>query len=284
MDARAAVGEGPLWDSGARVLWWVDIARSELHRFDPDTNDDRAMRFPQPVTALGLRSSGGLVAAVRDGFALIDPDRNELNMIADVEADNPLTRMNDGGCDSTGSFWAGSMTLDMDRAPNAGSLYRLEPDHSVHTVLSGISISNGIDWSPRGGSMYFIDTQSFSVDVIHFEESIKREVLISFEHQVDPLVAPDGMCVDAEGCLWVAFWGGSCVRRFSPDGRLLAEARLPVTQVTSCAFGGADLDELYLTTASAGLSSDAARGQPLAGGLFRCHPGVQGQVPGTFRG
>lgn len=288
LDAQAAVAEGPMWDHREGVLWWVDIPRHELHRLDPVASSDDVFTFDQAVTAVAPRESNGLIAAVRDGFAVIHPERGELRIVAEVEGTDPSTRMNDGRCDPCGSFWAGSMTLDASRAPDAGSLYRLEPDLTVRRVLSGVRISNGMDWSPSGNRMYFIDTLAFSIDVLRFDASTgtatDRRILVAFEERHDPLLAPDGMCVDAEGYLWVALWGGSSIQRYSPRGDLALELRLPATQITSCVFGGADLCDLYITTASSGLSPEEARMQPQAGGIFRCRPGVQGRPTPTFPG
>lgn len=236
LDARAAVGEGPVWDARENALWWIDITRQQLHRFDPRTASDVVLDLDQPVTALAPRKSGGFIAAVRDGFALLDTETGELRLIAAVEADDPQTRMNDGRCDPAGRFWAGTMASDAVKAPAVGSMYRLDAGGNVGKVFSGVSISNGVDWSPDGTVMYFIDTLRFSVDALRFDASTGtvgcRRSLISFPEQVDPLVGPDGMCVDSAGFLWVAFWGGSAVRRFTPDGELAGEVHLPVTHVT----------------------------------------------------
>lgn len=288
VDARAAVGEGPMWDARDQTLWWVDIGNYALHRFDPATGSDDIIPFDQPVTAVAPRESGGLIAAVRDGFAAIDPRRGSLRMIAEIDPEDSQTRMNDGRCDPSGRFWAGSMTVNSQDTSAAGSLYCLYPDLSVHEVLSGMRISNGIDWSLDGGKMYFIDTLKFSVDEYHFMPPTgtvgNRRTLISFDEKHDPLVAPDGLCVDSQGCLWIALWGGSSVRRFSPKGEFVTEVRLPVTQVTSCTFGGASLSDLYITTASEGLSFEELQVQPHAGGIYRCRPGVRGRPVTLFAG
>lgn len=265
-----------MWDARERVLWWVDIPKHELHRFDPATGAARAIAFDVPVTAVAPRRAGGLVAAVRDGFAIIEG--GALRTVAEVVA-GPPSRMNDGRVDPEGRFWAGTT----ESSPHArdGTLYRLDPDGSVHAVLTGVALSNGVDWSPDGTTMYHVDSLAFRVDAYRFDAGVPvdRRALVAFPRSTDPLVAPDGMCVDAEGYLWVAVWGGSAVRRFSPDGEQVGEIRLPVSLVTSCAFGGEDLGDLYVTTASEERSDE-----PHAGGLFRCRPGVRGQAPHAFTG
>lgn len=288
LDARAAVGEGPVWDRRDGVLWWVDAPRGAVHRFDPATRVDSVIELGRPVGAVAPRAAGGLVAAMGDGFAVLDTETGVLEMLAEIEPENPNTRMNDGNCDASGRFWAGTSTLDAHRARNAGSLYRLDPGGSVHKILSGVSISNGIDWSPDGQAMYYIDTLAFSVDVLQFDVVAggvtNRRPLVTFGPQLDPLVGPDGMCVDSEGFLWVAVWGGWSVRRFTPDGEPAGEIRLPVALVTSCAFGGDDLGDLYITTAAQGSSTAKLRTQPHAGGLYRCRAGAHGRPVNVFAG
>lgn len=287
VQTHAQVGESPVWDLDQQVLWWVDIPQREIHRFDPRTGSDRAIAVDQQVSAVAPRVSGGLIAAARDGFALVDTESGSLTFVAEVEAGQPI-RMNDGGCDPAGRFWAGTVTLAPLENPKGGSLYCLEPDGTVRKVLSHVSLSNGMDWSPNGAQMYYIDTLEFRVDVMDFDSArgtaYGRRPHIIFPRYLNPLVGPDGMCVDSEGYLWVAIWGGSLVRRFTPSGQPAGEVRLPVTQVTSCAFGGQDLGDLYVTTASAGLTWEQAREQPQAGGLFRCRPGVLGRPSTLFRG
>lgn len=276
LDAHAEVAEGPVWDVKAGQLVWVDIPRGEIHRFDPTEGTDQVTQVGQPVGALALRARGGLLLAVRDGFAELADGK--LTIIAEVESDRPENRMNDGKVDPAGRFWAGTMALDS--APGAGTLYRLDADSTVNTVLTGLTISNGIDWSPDGTTMYFIDSTPGTVTAYAYDQhtgaiSDPRTVL---EILPDDGM-PDGMTVDSEGCLWVAIWGGSAVRRYAPDGTQLTSVELPATQVTSCAFGGAELRDLYITTASVGLSAAERAGQPHAGALFCVRTEVGGREP-----
>jgi sugar lactone lactonase YvrE len=203
--------------------------------------------------------------------------------VADVEAAVPETMMNDGKCDPGGRFWAG--TKDVEGRRPLGSLYRLDADRTVVRVLSGVSISNGLGWSLDRRSMYYIDSPSHGVDVFDFaveDGSVSgRRRLVDLPEEWG---LPDGMTVDAEGFLWVAFWGGSAVRRISPDGRVVSVVSLPVSQVTSCAFGGDDLSDLYITSARNGLEADQRREQTFAGGLFRLRPGVAGLAEVPFAG
>jgi sugar lactone lactonase YvrE len=191
--------------------------------------------------------------------------------------------MNDGKCDAAGRFWAGTMALD--ERGGAGALYRLDPDGHVETMIDGVTISNGLDWSDDGRLMYFIDTPTQSVDVFDFDLASGRIANRRSFARIDPVDgAPDGLTLDAEGFVWVALWGGSRVRRYAPDGALDSIVRVPATYVTSCAFGGADLGDLYITTARIKLSEADRASQPLAGGLFRARPGVRGRPPHRFSG
>jgi len=280
LDAHAELGEGPVWDQDRQQLVWVNITGNAVHRYDPVSGADEQQDTGQAVGAAALRAAGGLVLAIRDGFARLEGSR--LTMIAATEANRPGNRMNDGKVDPAGRFWAGTMAFDA--TPAAGSLYRLGPDHTVQTVLTGLTISNGLDWSPDGHTMYFIDSGSRGVDAFDFD--LTTGAITNRRRLIDLAAAgglPDGMTVDATGQLWVALWGAGRVQRYEPDGSLTAVVSLPVTQVTSCAFGGADLDDLYMTSAATALSEDQLRQQPCAGGLFRCRPGVTGKASTLFR-
>jgi sugar lactone lactonase YvrE len=283
LDARAELGEGPVWDSELGRLIWVDITGERVHRFDPLTGDDETTAVGQPVGAASPRIPDGLVLAVRDGFVFLDLERARLELVAEVEAETPGNRMNDGKCDAAGRFWAGTMPFAGNRP--SGALYRLDSDLSVSRMLDGVTISNGIAWSPDGRSMYYIDSPTYRVDVFDYDvdagEIAKRRTL--FELPADGGL-PDGMTVDAEGLLWIAFWGVGAVRRYTPDGLLAAVVELPVSLVTSCAFGGPDLADLYITSASGPLSPEQAVDQPAAGGLFRARPGVSGLPHHRFLG
>jgi sugar lactone lactonase YvrE len=278
LDAHAELGEGPVWDDRTGALVWVDIMAGRVHLFDPAGGADRVIAAGRPVGAVALRASGGYVLARDDGFAVTG--EGEVELLAPVEVDVATNRMNDGACDSRGRFWAGTMHLDC--VTCTGSLYRLEVDHSVTRVLSGVTISNGIGWSPDDRTMYFVDTPTGGVDAFDYEPEAgtieNRRRLVTIEAGAG---TPDGLTVDAEGTVWVALWGGSSVRRYAADGALLGDVSLPVTNVTKPAFGGAELDDLYITTAAPDRPGDD---EPHAGGLFRVRPGVRGLPAARYRG
>ncbi|HTI30100.1 MAG TPA: SMP-30/gluconolactonase/LRE family protein, partial [Methylomirabilota bacterium] len=224
------------------------------------------------------RAAGGFVAALQDGFWVVGD--GPAARIAAIPEAGPGLRFNDGKCDPAGRFWAGTMTYDA--ALGAGALYRLDPDGQARMVLDEVTISNGLAWSLDGGTMYFIDTPTQRVDAFSFDgvtgEIGDRRPEI---HLPPEAGAPDGMTIDAEGGLWIALWGGAAVHRYL-DGRLDQVIELPVSQPTSCCFGGASLDELYVTSAREGLSAPRLRAEPLAGALFRVRPGVRGLAPAVF--
>ncbi len=277
--ARAVLGEGPVWDAGRGVLWWVDIKGRRLHATDLD-GGDRVIDVAQQPGCVVVRASGGLVCATPEGFVAVDPDDGTQSLIAAVEADEPGTRMNDGKVDPAGRLWAGTM-FDHE-GPGGGALYRLDPDLRVTTMLKPVDISNGLDWTADGRQMLYIDTPTMRVD--RFEYDLATGDLGTRRPWVtipDGAGSPDGMTLDAEGCAWVALWGGWCVVRFAPDGTPLSRIDVPAASTSSCAFGGPDLDQLFITTAQ---WPDPATAAPGAGRLYVARPGVRGRPPTAFGG
>jgi len=276
--APAELGEGPVWDAAREELVWVDVDRGLVHRRvrgrEPVTLD-----VGQSVGCAVPRAGGGLALALRDGFALTEPgDGGAPRLVAPVEAQRSDTRMNDGACDPQGRFWAGTMSLSGDT--RTAALYRLDGDLRATRVLPGISVSNGIGWSPDGSTLYHVDSPRRRIDVYDFDVAsgrlAGRRAVVAIRAE---LGTPDGLAVDADGGVWVALWGGSAVHCYSPDGGLEERLELPVTNVTSCCFGGPGLETLYVTTAARG-----AAHEPLAGALFACRPGVRGLPATPFAG
>jgi sugar lactone lactonase YvrE len=278
LDARARLAEGPLWDSRAACLRWVDITRGQVHRFDPAAGTDTWFEVGEDVGTVAVRESGGLVLATTSGLHTCADDGSERTLLHEVATDPPGGRFNDGKADPWGRFWAGTM---LDGQDGAAGFYRLDPDGSLHQILTGVSCSNGLGWSPDGATMYYIDTKIGGVDA--FDHDPATGAVTGRRRFVDiDRGWPDGLTVDADGAVWVALWDGWGLRRFAPDGRLLATVEVPAQRVTSCAFGGPDLSMLYVTTARAGLRS--FDDQPHAGALFACTPGVGGLPPGAWAG
>lgn len=280
--ANAALGEGPVWDPVTSRLVWVDIVGRAVHFYDPASGQDSSVAVEEMPGVAIPRQRGGLVLAIGHGFGFLDPD-GRFEQIERIPQSEVTARMNDGNCDSAGRLWAGTMGLNAE--PRAGALYRLDPDRKVTRVLEGVTESNGIDWSPDDSLMYYIDSMEKRVDVFDFDlgsgSLTGRRPFTTIE---EGEILPDGLTVDAEGCVWVACWGGSQVRRYAPDGSLERLVALPASQITSCAFGGPSLDELYVTSARDWLAPEVLAREPEAGALFVCRPGVRGRPQRTFAG
>ncbi|XID95864.1 SMP-30/gluconolactonase/LRE family protein [Paenibacillaceae bacterium WGS1546] len=278
--AKSVLGEGPLWIPDEDQLVWVDIESGRIHLYAPGTGNYRSVAVGQRIGAVVKAEDGRMVCAMESGFAFLDLAGGGLEPIADPEAHLPGNRFNDGKVDPAGRFWAGTMPMDGGGA--AGSLYRLDGDGSVARMVGEIGCSNGLGWSPDGRTMYYIDTPTRRIDRFDYDAisgnigNRRTAAVIPREHGY-----PDGMTVDAEGMLWVACWDGYGVSRIDPaTGKLLERLELPVARVTSCCFGGESLDELYITSASVGLSEEQLRREPLSGSLFMHKPGVKG-LPAT---
>ncbi|ULL13208.1 SMP-30/gluconolactonase/LRE family protein [Paenibacillus sp. H1-7] len=276
LDAKATLGEGPCWDQRSGLLYWVDIKENAVHAYDPHQGTNRTVHLDQMVGAAVARESGGLVLALQHGFHLLDMTTEQLTFLADPEKELPDNRFNDGKCDAAGRFWAG--TLSFEEKEPVAALYCLETDGTVRQALDGVIVSNGLGWSPDGRTMYYIDSMTRKVSAFDFEVETGR---LSGRRTVVTIPEgggfPDGMAVDEEGMLWVAQWDGWQVSRWNPStGEQIGAIRVPAARVTSCAFGGPNNDELYITTARTGISEESLAGQPLAGGLFRVKPGVAG--------
>jgi sugar lactone lactonase YvrE len=291
VDAHACIGEGPVWDPDRRVLWWIDIFRHQVHAFDPATGADHSIDVGAQVGAVVLRASGGLVLAMPEGFVALDPDTGARQLLAEVDHDALRMRLNDGKCDSRGRFWAGSIAhnpTDPEAVvpePGTATLYRLDPDGVVVAVLDGVTVSNGMGWSPADDTFYYVDTMTHRVDAFDYEtasgEVGNRRPLVT----LDPAEGhPDGMCVDEAGCIWLALSGAGQVRRYTPEGALDRSVDLPISRVTSCAFGGPGLEDLYITSHSALMSDEERAAEPSSGALMRFRPGVRGMRSNAFGG
>jgi sugar lactone lactonase YvrE len=283
LDARAELGEGPVWDAAASRLIWVDIMRGRVHRFDPISGDAQTREIGRPVGCAVPSADGSLMVATSRGFERLDWASGRVSTVAEVEADLPGNRMNDGACDPAGRFWAGTMAID--ESAGAGALYRLDPDGRVSTMIRDVSISNGIAWSRDLQRMFYVDSPTQRIDVFDYDVATggiaNRRALV----QIPPEQGvPDGLVLDADDFIWIALWGGSTLHRYAPDGTLDRVVPVPATHPTKCAFGGAGLDELFLTTAAIALRETERAAQPQAGGLWRIRPGVRGCAPYVFGG
>jgi sugar lactone lactonase YvrE len=276
-------GEGPAWDAAGGLLYWVDMLAGWLLWLDPATGEVSRRRVGTVAAAVRPRAGGGLVLALERQFALLDPDAGEPRPLPPLW-DDPTIRFNDGGCDRRGRFYCGTMSYQDEDRPAVGSLFRLDPDGSTAVVIDGrVGISNGIVWTPDGGTCFYIDSPTLRVDAFDAGPagtlSGRRPVI---EMPDEPAgVVPDGMCLDTEGGLWVAMWGASQVRRYRRDGSLDLVVPVPTRLVTACTFGGPDLTDLYITTSR----QQVAPGEEgTAGALYRCRPGFAGVLDTPFAG
>lgn len=276
-DVVAELGEGPVWDADGQRLVWVDIDGRQVHVTAADGRSTRSYATSAPVGAAALQRDGGLLLALGGGFARLSMEDGAIVPLADAPGTDPeVARMNDAEVDPAGRWWAGTKAYD-DR-PGGGRLYRLDRGGEVTSVLEGLTISNGMAWSADGGTLYHVDTPTQTIARFPFDVDAGTLGERTVHADTSALTGfPDGMTIDADGNLWVAFWGGWCVRCFAgADGALLEEIAMPVEQCTSVAFGGEDLRRLHVTSARAGLSEEQLREQPGAGRVHVVVPGVRG--------
>jgi sugar lactone lactonase YvrE len=282
VDCHAPHGEGPTWDARSGQMVWVSIPQGTVYTLDPVTGRTEQFSVGQPLGAIVPRTAGGYCLAVEHGFAAVEELGESTQSIASISQEGPAYRMNDAKCDTSGRFWAGTMAYD--ETPGCGVLYRLSIEGHVETMLSSVTISNGLGWSPDDTRMYYIDTPTSGVDVFDYDSSTgaidNRRRLITVPSDAGH---PDGMSVDSEGYLWVALWGGGAVHRYAPDGTLDRSVQVPATNTSSCAFGGANLTELYITTA-AHPAPDNIDHHEHAGALFVYRPGVSGLPTNGYNG
>lgn len=282
VSCRNIHGEGPLWDPSARALFWLDMFGEKIWKFEPATGRTAVFEPGEMVTCIGRRAGGGWVATTEKHFAFLDLERGRLEKIAGVELDKPNARFNDGAVDRQGRFWAGTMTIE---DGETSSLYRLDQDLTVRTLETGITISNGMGWSPDNRVMYFTDSARRRINAYDFDPETgsitnKRILIQTPEGEGEP----DGLTVDADGFLWSARWDAWKVCRYTPEGALDREVPVPVQFPSSVMFGGENLDELYITSSRAWIAGDGHAGQPDAGDIFRFRPGVCGLEEPLFGG
>ncbi|WP_069773914.1 SMP-30/gluconolactonase/LRE family protein [Streptomyces sp. LUP30] len=273
--AEATLGEGPTWDPATGRLLWIDILGSRLHAYDPATGRRTVRATDQHVGAAKPRAGGGLVLNLRDGVGLLDPD-DSFRWLRHEPV--PGRRANDAAVAPDGSLWAGTMRYD--EAPGGGTLSRLAGDGSAELVLDDVAVSNGTGWSPDGTLMYYIDSPTRRVDVFDCSADGRVSGRRPFVRVEDGAGFPDGLTVDADGCVWVALWDGGAVRRYTPAGELDRVIALPTPRVTACAFGGAGLTDLYVTTARVGLTAP----HPVAGSLLVIADAGKGLPQPAFAG
>jgi sugar lactone lactonase YvrE len=275
-DPVAYHGEGPVWSERWGGLRWVDMLAGDILSLTADGAISRR-HVGSIAAAVRPRRQGGAVIGVERGFALEEPN-GTLTHLGELWTDAGV-RMNEGGCDPQGRFYCGSMAYD--QQPGAGALYRLDADGTVRVVLKQVTVSNGLDWCSDGSRAYYNDTATYQISVFDYDGEnglTGRRVFVDLAAE---RLRPDGLTVDAEGGVWVALSNGGAVRRYASDGALDAVIEVPAKKVTACAFGGARLDQLFITTSREGLEPDS---DALAGALFRAVVGVRGLPVREFAG
>lgn len=282
---QAVLGESTLWSPDEGAIYWVDIQNPTIHCLNPTTGEQKHWLVETEIGSIGLAGPGRLVAGLRTGIAYFDLDSGEFEPIVDPEGEHRFNqnRMNDGKVDRAGRFWCGTMQ-DPGHGP-VGTLWRITADGSYTAALTDIRIPNALCWSPDGEMMYFTDSMSMQIWAFDFDEAsgeiANKRIFVELGEGVG---VADGATVDNEGFLWCAHMFGSSVRRYDPEGGIDRVIEMPVPQVTCCAFGGPNLETLYVSTASFGMDRAALADMPLAGALFAVDVGVRGLPEPQFGG
>ncbi len=284
VDCQNTLGEGPAWSVDEQKLYWLDIQKSELWCYDPETDDTKTWNSPERIASFAFRECGGLLVAFESGLAFYDPEKGKTEKIQHIEPDLPTTRMNDGRCDRQGRFIVGGMD-ESGNGEAISNVYRVDKDLTVNKIISNVACANSTCFSPDGRVMYFADTPVGEIWAYDYDTSSgaisNKRVFTGFSDQPG---APDGSIVDAEGFLWNAQWNGRRVIRYRPDGSIDQIVEMPVMNPTCVAFGAKDLNILYVTTARYLMTPEQIEAEPLSGGLFAVKVDVKGLNEPKFRG
>lgn len=275
----AQLGEGPIWSPAEDAVWFVDIKKDRIHRFEPLTRRKRSYETPPSPSFIVAAAGGEFVVGLKSGLHRFDPRTGDFTLLFEVEPELPGNRLNDGALDPSGRLWFG--TMDDDEKEKTGSLYRLDANGPVR-VDSGYAITNGPCFSPDGRILYHTETRTgtiYAFDLASDGSAANKRVFIRIE---DGAGHPDGSVTDSEGCVWVCLFHGAAARRYSPAGELISTVRFPCSNITKLAFGGSDFRSVFATSARHHLSEAQLAEQPLAGGLFRFEVDVPGLAPGVL--
>jgi len=283
LEAAAGTGESPVWSEVEQALYWVDIPGCALHRLDPSTGDNATWAMPAQIGCVALREGGGLLVALQTGLFGFEPGEGTLQPLADPPFDPARACFNDGRCDRQGRFWVHDMALPP--APS-GQLYRVDRDHRVHPMAAGTMVGNGLAFSPDGRTLYHSDSHRsvqtiWAWDLDPADGTIGNRRVFATTHDVAG--RPDGAAIDADGCYWTAANDGWQLIRYTPQGKVDRTIRLPVRRPTMLAFGGRELDVIFVTSMQPG-ADDPPADQPLAGGLFALAVGIKGLPEPRFAG
>jgi len=282
VDSNDSLGEGPVWSVDENSLYWVDIDRQLLQRWDLEYGERKIWEMPSAIGSFALKKSGGCIVALKTGLADLDLNTGEVTPIIDPEPEMTYTRFNDGKCDRQGRFWAG--TMDEEYPNRRGSLYQLDSNFHLRTMGGKVGISNGLGWSPDNQVFYYTDSATRTIYAYDFDfitgEISNRRVFVRTPRNF----VPDGLTIDSEGFIWSAKWDGWKIVRYAPDGSIDLELKMPIQRPTSCTFGGPEMNLLFVTSARIDLSSSVLEKQPLAGSVFLIKTDVTGIPEPMFLG
>jgi len=289
-NTKSIAGETPVWDSSSSKLYWIDFLGGKISSIDYADGQVKSLDVNSKIGTVVLRQNSGLLAALGTGFNFIDNDLSKMEIISHPEPEKINNRFNDGKCDCKGRLWISTVSQDFENGcatmEPLGSFYCLDTDLSTRTVIDKVIQVNGIAWSPDNKKMYLVDTCAFEILKFDFDEEKgeirNREVAVKIPQEFS---FPDGMCRDLDGNLWVAHWGGYKLSRWNPSsGKLIETIPVPVPNVTCCSFGGPEMDELFITTASFGMTDSELEKYPDAGKIFICKTQVKGPEVFRFKG
>lgn len=283
LDCRNQHGEGVFWYPDDGRVWWTDIFGERLWWYEPSSGRSDNLVMPGRVCCFAPRATGGFIFALADRVAFYDPSTGALETIAEFEPDNPNTRLNDGRTDRQGRLIAGGMNDGTGAADS--SVIRVDSDGRVATLFDGVACANSTCFTDDGGTMFFADTPEKTIRAYDYDPATGDVGAMRIHADLsDEPGLPDGSCVDAEGGVWNAAWEGRRVARVAPDGTVDAVIDVPVWKPTCCAFGGPDLDTLFITTSRLASTDAQIAAEPLSGGLFAARPGVRGVADAPFAG
>lgn len=280
----AKLGEGAFWDYKNEVLYWVDIIGESLNIYSPTAKSNIEIKMPAPIgTVVPSEEKNKVIVALNDGVYVVDIYTESITKLTDVEAENPGTRLNDGKCDPNGNLWIGAM--DYSQTNPGGYLHKVDASGNVTKMLDSITISNGIVWSKDHKTMYYIDTPTTHIKAYDFDKTTST---ISNERIVATIPveegSPDGMAIDENDTLWVGLWNGDCIANYDPKtGKLIQKIKVPAHNVTSCAFGGKNLDILYITTSNLDMTPEEQKKYPKAGSIFKIQLDTKGVHSDYFK-
>jgi sugar lactone lactonase YvrE len=275
--------ESPVWSPEEQALYFIDIYAGNVWRFDPASGHSTSWPMSEPVGSIALRKQGGIIAATASGFCFLDTGTGNVEKLYDPEPDKRNNRFNDGRCDRAGRFWAGTM-IEKGNDPDA-ALYRFDPDRSCRRMVDRLCISNGLAWSPDSRTMYHSDSRQSTVWAYDYDvETGSIDDRRVFATMMSGEGRPDGAAVDEEGCYWSARYDGWRIVRHNHAGHEIQVIKTPIANPTMIAFGGRNLDVMYVTSASRGLPPEKLAQQPNAGGVFAVEPGVRGLAEPRFAG